>query len=92
MSAARIQVRLQPRAGENRIVGFEGDVLKARVTAPPEGGRANEALVTLLAEAMGVAKGRVRIVRGQTARLKQIEIEGLEQAEARDRLVHPHSG
>lgn len=89
---ARFQVRLQPRASENRIVGFEGEWLKVRVTPPPESGRANEALVAVLAEALGVAKGRVQIVRGQASRLKQIEVDGLDQAEADARLVSRHAG
>ncbi len=80
-------MRLQPRAGENRVVGFEGETLRARVTAPPEGGRANEALVALLSARLGIAKGRVQVVRGHAARLKLVEIEGLDQAELRSRLA-----
>jgi uncharacterized protein (TIGR00251 family) len=84
---ARLRVRLQPRAGENRIVGFDGEWLRVRVTAPPEGGRANEALVALLAVALGVARGRVQIVQGHTARTKQVVVEGLSEEEVRARLV-----
>ena len=51
--------------------------MKACVTAPPEGGKANEAVVALFAKALGVAKGRVTIVRGRRGRTKVVKIEGL---------------
>jgi uncharacterized protein (TIGR00251 family) len=91
---ARLAVRLTPRAGRERIDGWEQDeagrpFLKARVAAPPVEGEANAALVRLIAKALGVPKGAVRIVAGDTARLKQLEIEGLEQAELVTRLSQP---
>lgn len=49
--------------------------------AAPEDGKANAALETLIAKAFGVAKGRVRVVRGAKARMKEIEIEGATEAE-----------
>lgn len=55
--------------------------LKARVRAAPENGEANAALEKLIAKAFGVAKGKVKVVRGQTARMKQLEIEGASEAE-----------
>ena len=91
---ARLAVRLTPRAGRERIDGWDQDqvgrpFLKARVVAPPVEGEANAALVRLIAKALGVPKGAVRIVSGDTARLKQLEIEGLEQAELVARLSQP---
>ena len=91
---ARLAVRLTPRAGRERIDGWDQDeagrpFLKARVAAPPVEGEANAALVRLIAKALGVPKGAVRIVSGDTARLKQLEIEGLEQAELVARLSQP---
>ncbi|MET0337968.1 MAG: DUF167 family protein [Caulobacter sp.] len=90
--AARIAIRLTPRGGRDRIDGWDRDgegrpYLKARVSAPPEDGKANAALVVLLAKALGVPKSAVKIASGQTARLKQIEIEGLETDETMRRLV-----
>ncbi|MGE0830106.1 MAG: DUF167 family protein [Hyphomonadaceae bacterium] len=82
LRAARLAVRLTPNAGANRIDGLASGpdgaaIVKARVSAPPEGGKANAALAALLAKALGVAKSRVRIARGAQARIKEIEIEGV---------------
>jgi uncharacterized protein (TIGR00251 family) len=76
-AVARLKVHLQPRAKENRIVGWHGDALKIRLTAPPVDQKANEALVSFLAEAFGVARRDLRIVSGETSRTKQIQIEGI---------------
>ncbi|RKY60647.1 MAG: DUF167 domain-containing protein [Candidatus Latescibacterota bacterium] len=73
----RIRVRVVPRAKEDKIEGFSPDrILRVRVAAPPEKGRANERLVRILAECLGVARSQVRIVAGRTAREKVVEVEG----------------
>ncbi len=81
VGAVTIRVRLTPRGGRDRIEGWIADAkgekrLAVRVSAAAESGKANAALVALLAEELGVAKSRVRIVSGTTARLKGIEITG----------------
>lgn len=78
-------VRVVPGAKKNEIVGVRG-VLKVRIAAPPVRGKANEALVEFLAQALGVRKGQVEIVRGQRARNKIIRVRGLSEKEARKRL------
>jgi uncharacterized protein YggU (UPF0235/DUF167 family) len=60
--------------------------LKARVAAPPVEGEANAALVRLLAKALGVPRSAVRIASGDTARIKLLEIDGLDEAEVRRKL------
>jgi hypothetical protein len=85
--SAQLEVRVQPRAKRNALEAAEGHPLKAYVTAPPESGKANEALVALLAKALGVAQGRVRIVRGHHSRKKLVRIDGLAEPEARRRLA-----
>jgi uncharacterized protein (TIGR00251 family) len=85
MSTA-VRVHLTPRSAQDEMLGFEGKVLRARVTAPPVEGRANEALLRLLSDALGVPKSSLRIVRGQRSREKLLAIEGLDAAEVRRRL------
>jgi uncharacterized protein YggU (UPF0235/DUF167 family) len=73
------QVRLTPRGGRDAIAGWSRgadgtEYLKARVSAPPEDGRANAALIALLAKALDVAKSTIRIAGGGHARIKTIEI------------------
>lgn len=84
---ADLSVRLTPRASADRLgpVGPDG-VLRARVTAPPVDGRANDALCRLLAKRLGVAPSRVSVVRGLTGRDKVVRVEGLEAAEVLGRL------
>lgn len=83
---ATIKVRVQPRASKNEIAGYHGDALRVRVTAPPEGGRANEAVTGILADALGVAKSRISIIRGTASREKVVAVESLSQEEVQRRL------
>ena len=73
------RLRLTPRGGRDAIDGWargaDGqEQLNARVSVPPEDGKANAALIALLSKALGVARSRIRIAAGETARLKTIEI------------------
>jgi len=81
-----IRVRLTPRAGRNQIDGWDGDLLRVRVAAPPVEGRANDALLRLLAEALGVPRSQLQLVRGRTSREKVIAVEGVSQEDVRARL------
>jgi hypothetical protein len=90
-------VRLTPRGGADRIDGWDRDAsgrvfLKARVRAAPVEGEANAALEALLAKALGVPKSRVAVARGATQRLKQVELEGVSEADLRAALGAPPSG
>ena len=86
METVRLSVRLTPRASREEIAGFEGETLRVRVTAPPVEGRANRALVRLLAKRLGLPRGAVRVVAGQTSRSKVVAIDGLDAAELRRRI------
>ncbi|MDA1348088.1 MAG: DUF167 domain-containing protein [Chloroflexi bacterium] len=80
-----IQIRVQPKAGRERVEVVDGPgppKLKVYVTAAPEGGKANAAVVALLADRLGVAKGAVQIVRGHRSRDKSVEIEGVTPSQA----------
>jgi uncharacterized protein (TIGR00251 family) len=79
-------VRVTPRAGRDEIAGWQGDELRVRLRAPPVDGRANEALVRLLASSLAVPRSSIELVTGATARVKRLRIEGLSAAELRQRL------
>ncbi len=83
---ARLTVRVQPRASNNEIAGWDDKAIKVRLTAPPVEGKANKALVDYLAERLGVSKSAVTIVSGHGARQKVVEVDGLSEAEIRGRL------
>lgn len=87
MSEALLQVRVQPGASKDEVLGFQGEVLRLRVTATPDRGQANEAVVRLLAATLGIAKGRIAIVRGATARTKLVAFEGLSPEDVRAKLL-----
>ena len=86
MAEYLFSVRVTPRASQDKIAGWEGDVLRVRVTAPAVEGRANDALLRLLARALDVPTGRLRLVRGQTQRNKVVAVDGLSEEEVRARL------
>jgi len=70
-------VRVAPRAKRNGVAGAHGDALKVCVTAPPEGGRANDALVEVLADWLGVKRRQIEIVSGATSRNKVVRVTGI---------------
>jgi uncharacterized protein (TIGR00251 family) len=70
----RITVRLTPKAGRDAIDGWDGDVLRARVAAPPADGKANDALLRLLAKRLGVAPSKLTLVSGAQSRTKHIDL------------------
>ena len=85
---ARLAVRVQPGARVDGLVGWLADgTLKLRVTAPAEDGRANRAVATLLAAVLGVRGTQVRVTRGVTARMKTLEIDGLDDAAVAARIT-----
>jgi uncharacterized protein (TIGR00251 family) len=69
-----IQVRVQPRAACSEIAGLHGDRLRVRLQAPPIDGRANEALVRLLAATFDVVRSRIVIEHGLAGRDKRVRI------------------
>ncbi|MBK9181232.1 MAG: YggU family protein [Acidimicrobiales bacterium] len=72
-----LSVHAQPGAGRSQVSGRHGRALKVRVAAPPEGGRANEALAGVLAELFGVKPARVRLLSGASSRSKRFLLEGV---------------
>jgi uncharacterized protein len=86
-ASTRLRVRVSPGARRGGVAGRVGEVWKLRVTAPAESGRANEAVVKLLAETVDVPRRQVALVSGHTAREKVVELEGVEAAEVERRLA-----
>jgi hypothetical protein len=70
-----VEIRLQPRASDNALVGISNGRLRIRVTAPPVDNAANQKMIALLAKAFGVAKSRVRLLAGAGKRDKRVAIE-----------------
>ena len=79
-SDVRFAVRLTPRAALDRIDGVTDGVLRARVGAPAVEGAANNALVRLIAEELGVARSSVRSVPGASSRQKLVVVDGADSA------------
>jgi uncharacterized protein YggU (UPF0235/DUF167 family) len=80
-------VTVSPGASRTELVGRHGDGWRARVAAPPERGRANDALGILLAEILDVPRNAIRVVGGASSRSKVVEVEGLDAAEVERRLT-----
>jgi uncharacterized protein (TIGR00251 family) len=83
---AVLAVRAQPGARKAGVQGEQNGALKVAVTAPPEDGRANKALVEELAEALGVRRSQVELLSGPTARDKKFLIRGLSKSELEARV------
>ncbi|MRS12493.1 MAG: DUF167 domain-containing protein [Actinobacteria bacterium] len=74
-----IAVHVTPRSGRDEVAGWRGGELSVKVASPPEAGKANAAVCVVLSKALGVPKGAVRVVRGETSRHKQVELDGVDE-------------
>ncbi len=81
-----LSVKVQPRASRNELGGLHGDEMKLAVTAPPVDSAANQAVVEFLAEALGLPRRGVTLVRGQTSRHKVLRLDGITAEAAAARL------
>jgi uncharacterized protein (TIGR00251 family) len=77
-----LSVQVQPGARVTEVVGRHGDALKVRVAAPATGGRANEAVLALVAEEFGLAQRDVELMSGPSSRRKRIRLGDLTMADA----------
>jgi uncharacterized protein (TIGR00251 family) len=82
----KLQIKAIPGSSRNCVAGWLGDTLKVRVTAPAERGKANAAIETVLAEALGIPRASARVVAGKTSPRKVVEITGLSETEIYRRL------
>lgn len=86
MPEARIAVRVQPKARRPGVTVSEDGTVAVRVSAAPERGRANAAVLEALAQALGVPPSAVEVVQGHTSRNKIVVVYGLTQEESMSRL------
>jgi uncharacterized protein (TIGR00251 family) len=84
--STRVRLRVSPGANRAHVVGRHGEAWKVRVAAPPEGGRANEAVVRLLAETLSLPRDAVTLVSGHGARDKIVQLSGLDPTQIERRL------
>lgn len=81
-----IRLKVVPGSSRSAIAGWLGERLKVRVAAPPEAGKANEAVRRLLAEALGVPPRQVAIIAGESTPEKTVRISGVSAEQAARRL------
>jgi uncharacterized protein len=79
-ASTRLKLRVSPGARRPGFAGRHGDAWKVRVAEPPEDGRANEAVLRLLAEMLDVPRAQVALVSGHASRDKIVVLDGIEQA------------
>lgn len=92
MSGARIPVVVTPKSGRDVVDGWRGTELIVRVTAAPEGGKANEAVCRILAKSLSVPKSTACVVIGSTSRHKVVEVSGIEIDDVYAILGEPQPG
>ena len=76
----RLNVKVVPSSSRDQIVGWLGDALKIKVMAPPEKGRANEAIVELLSMKLGISTDGIKVVSGHSSPSKVIAITDMDEA------------
>ena len=84
--AVTFTVQTTPNAPKSQVVGWLGDRLKIKVKAPAVEGKANAELVRFLAERLGVRPAAVSILRGDTARIKVVRVQGVEETDFKKSL------
>ena len=84
-----LHILVQPKASEDRVVGFHGETLKVKVTAPPTGGKANQRLIKVLAKRLNIAQSHIEIIQGRTSRRKVLRIWNVNPNQVRNMLKQP---
>ena len=82
-----LAVHAQPGARRNGIVGEQAEALKIAVTAPAEQGRANEAIIEVLAEHLGMKRAQIELIRGASGRTKTFLLHGMTVENVRSQLA-----
>ena len=80
---AVIDIKVIPRSSRTQLVEGEDGKWRLKVTSPPVEGKANKAVMEYLAKCLGVAKGKIKIIAGEKAKLKSVRVEGLDRKTVR---------
>ena len=72
-----VEVQVIPKSSCSEVVGWEGDILKIRIAAIPDKGKANKELIRFLAKKLKIAKSQITIVSGEKSRRKRLQVEGI---------------
>uniref|UniRef100_B8HWP3 UPF0235 protein Cyan7425_4156 n=1 Tax=Cyanothece sp. (strain PCC 7425 / ATCC 29141) TaxID=395961 RepID=B8HWP3_CYAP4 len=83
---AKLKVKVVPSSSRDLVVGWLGEALKVKVKAPPEKGKANAAVIALLATHLGIDQTCIEVLSGHTSAAKVLSIEGLDQTQIRAAL------
>jgi uncharacterized protein (TIGR00251 family) len=83
---SHLSVKVIPGASQNKIVGWIGNAVKIRVQAPPEKGKANAAVISLLADFLNIPAKRLSICAGHASQNKIVEVQGVSDAELINKL------
>ena len=87
-NAVIFSVKVVPRSSKTAVAGILGGMLKIKLAAAPEKGKANESLVEFLADTLGVKKNTIAITSGHTSPVKTIQITGTSMGSLLDKLNH----
>jgi hypothetical protein len=82
----KLNIKVVPKASKNAIAGWLGEELKITVTAAPEKGKANQAVIELLAEALSLPKSSITIVAGHASARKTVDVAGIDAQALKERL------
>ena len=82
----KLKIKVVPGSSQTLVVGWLGDALKIRVAAAPEGGKANNAVIGILATTLNLSKRQIRITSGLSSTRKTVHIDGVDEALIRQKL------
>lgn len=85
-----VSVKVIPKSSCNKIVGWENGELKIKIAAPPDKGQANDALIAFLADCLDISKSSITLLRGDTARHKRLQIDGLSPEQFQQHIQRLH--
>jgi len=82
MSKCVLEIKVMPRASTTEFADLEGELIRIRVAAPPEKGKANKELIRFLAKCLGISKGNLVLLTGKTSQRKRMLVKGISKDQA----------